>query len=157
VSAGEGIKIVSDNRKARHNYSLEDRVEAGLVLTGTEVKSLREGKASLQDSYAIFRGSELYLLNAHIPPYKLGNRANHEPERSRKCLLHREELEKLRVRLEGTGYSLIPTKLYFKKGIAKVELALGRGKKSHDKREAIKERDAKRQMARVSRLTRRSG
>src|SRR5436309_2153627 len=144
--AAPGIKIVCENRKARHNYFLEDRFEAGMVLQGTEVKSLRDGKANLQDAYAIFKGGELWLLNAHIAQYTLGNRANHEPLRTRKLLLHHSELHKLRGKMENKGYSLIPTKLYFKGGKAKVEVALGRGKKAHDKRDSIKDREMKRQM-----------
>ncbi len=147
-----GIKIICDNRKARHNYFLEDKFEGGLVLTGTEVKSLRNGKANLQDSFAIYKNGEVFLLNAHISHYEHGNRSNHEPERTRKVLLHREEINKLYGKMETKGYSLIPTKLYFKKGKAKVELALARGKKSHDKREVTKEREAKRQMDRLKRL-----
>ena len=145
-AAEGGIKIVCDNRKARHNYFLEDRFEAGMALRGTEVKSLRDGKANLQDAYAVLKSGELWLLNAHIAQYTLGNRANHEPLRTRKLLLHRAELEKLYVKMETKGYNLIPLKLYFKKGRAKVELALARGKKSHDKRASIKEREMKKQM-----------
>lgn len=149
-----GIKIITDNRKARHNYFLEDRIEAGMVLTGTEVKSLREGKANLTDAYAIFKRGELFLLNAHIAPYDHGNRANHEPLRTRKLLLKHEELHKLSGKIENKGYSLIPTKLYFKKGIAKCELALARGKKMHDKRASVKERDAKRDLAKITKTSR---
>lgn len=148
--AEPGIKIVCENRKARHNYYLEDRFEAGMVLTGTEVKSLRDGRAHLTDAYAIFKGGELFLLNANISAYHHGNRENHEPLRTRKLLLHRSELSKLWGKLETKGYSLIPLKLYFKKGIAKVELALGRGKKAHDKRDSIKEREMKREMQKLS-------
>ena len=150
----DGIKIVTDNRKARHNYFLEDRYEAGLMLKGTEVKALREGQASLQDAYAIFQGKELFLLNAHIPHYKMGNRENHDPLRTRKLLMHRSELSKIIGKLDQKGYTLVPLKMYFKKGMAKVELALGKGKKSHDKRRATQERDAKRQMDRLKRKTR---
>ena len=149
-----GIKIICDNRKARHNYFLEDRIEAGLVLTGTEVKSLRDGKANLQDAYAIFKRGEIWLLNAHIAPYHLGNRANHEPLRTRKLLLHREELSKLYGKMETKGFNLIPLKMYFKKGKAKIELALARGKKSHDKRATMKERDAKKQMNQLTKQIR---
>ncbi len=144
-----GIKIVCENRKARHNYSLEERYEAGMVLMGTEVKAMRDGKATLQDAYAIFKSGELYLINANIAPYTMGNRANHEPLRTRKLLLHEEELKKLWSKLATRGYSLIPLKIYFKKGIAKIELALAKGKKAHDKREATKERDAKRDLAKI--------
>lgn len=144
-----GIKIITENRKAFHRYFIEDRYEAGLVLQGTEVKSLREGKANLQDSYAVFKNRELFLINAHINPYTMGNRENHEPLRSRKLLLKRSELDKLWGKTEIKGYSLIPLKMYFKKGIAKVELGVGRGKKAHDKRAATKEREANRQMQRL--------
>jgi SsrA-binding protein len=144
-----GIKIICDNRKARHNYSLSERFEAGMVLTGTEVKALRDGKANLADSYAILKSGELWLLNAHIAHYILGNRENHDPLRTRKLLVHKAELQKLWSRLEKEGYTLIPTKLYFKKGKAKVELALAKGKKSHDKRASIKDREVKRQMDQV--------
>jgi SsrA-binding protein len=145
-----GIKIICDNRKARHNYFLEEKFEAGLMLTGTEVKSLRAGKANLVDAYAIVKSGEIFLLNAHIAPYDMGNRANHEPLRTRKCLLHREEIHKLSSQVDKGGYSLIPTKLYFKKGKAKVELALARGKKAHDKRASIKERESKRQLQQLA-------
>ncbi len=145
----EGIKIISENRKAFHNYSFEEKCEAGIVLKGTEVKSLREGKATLSDSYAIFQNGELYLLNVHIPVYKQGNLNNHEPLRTRKLLLKASELDKLAGKIQIRGYSLIPLKMYFKKGFCKVELGLGRGKKSHDKREAEKEKDVKRAMAQI--------
>jgi SsrA-binding protein len=150
-----GIKIVCENRKARHNYFIEDKYEAGLVLTGTEVKSLRDGKGNLQDSYAIFKGGELFLLNSNIAPYAMGNRENHEPLRTRKLLLKHDEIKKLWGKIEIKGYSLIPLKIYFKKGIAKVEIALARGKKSHDKRESTKERDAKRDLAKITKSARR--
>jgi len=152
--AAAGIKVVTDNRKARHNYFLEDRYEAGMVLTGTEVKSLRDGKANLQDSYAQFSRGELWLLNAHIAMYGFGNRANHETLRTRKLLMHKSELLKLQGKLENKGYSLIPVRLYFKGGRAKVEVALAKGKKQHDKRDATKERDAKREMDRLTKTIR---
>ena len=153
--AAEGIKIICENRKARHNYSIEDKMEAGMVLHGTEVKSLRDGKANLQDAYAILKNNELYLLNAHIAPYALGNRENHEPLLTRKLLIHRHELAKIWGKLETQGYQLIPLKMYFKRGTAKVELGLGKGKKLHDKRASTKEKDAKREVARASRQARR--
>jgi SsrA-binding protein len=149
--AQPGIKIITDNRKARHNYFLEDRFEAGMVLQGTEVKSLRDGKANLSDAYAIFKNNELWLLNAHIAPYAQGSHANHEPLRTRKLLLHRHEISKLYGKMETKGYSLIPVKMYFKKGKAKLELALARGKKAHDKRDSIKEREMKKQMQQLAR------
>ena len=149
MSESGGIKIICDNRKARHNYSLEDKFEAGMVLVGTEVKSLRDGKGNLQDAYAIFKGKELFLINANIASYAMGSRENHEPLRTRKLLLHEEELNKLWSKLEVKGYSLIPTKMYFKKGLVKIEIALGKGKKTFDKRASTKERDAKRDLAKV--------
>lgn len=145
-----GIKIISENRKAFHNYYVEEKFEAGLVLKGTEVKSLREGKANLQDSYGLLKGGELFLLNCHIPPYKLGNRENHDPLRTRKVLLNRSELSKLWGKLETEGYSVIPLKLYFRKGLVKIEMALAKGKKSHDKRQATKEKEVKRALAKVT-------
>jgi SsrA-binding protein len=144
-----GIKLICDNRKAFHNYLIEEKVEAGLVLQGTEVKALRAGKANIRDSYAVFRGNELFLINSHISPYAMGNRENHEPERSRKLLLNRSELSKLWGRSEVTGYTLVPLKMYFKNGIAKVEIGIGRGKKGHDKRASTKEKEAKRELARA--------
>lgn len=150
-----GIKIISENRKAFHNYFVEEKFEAGLVLKGTEVKSLREGKANLQDSYGLLKGGELFLLNAHIPPYKSGNRENHDPLRTRKLLLNRSELSKLWGKLETQGYSVIPLKLYFKNGRVKVEMALAKGKKSHDKREATKEKEIKRAMAKITKKSQR--
>lgn len=152
--AGEGIKIVCDNRKAGHNYYLEDRTEAGIVLKGTEVKSLRAGKAHLNDAYAIFKGKELFLLNAHIAPYDQGHRDNHDPLRTRKLLLNRSEINKIWTRIEVDGYNLIPTKIYFKKGRAKIEMALGKSKKAHDKRAATKEKESKRDLDRMKRRLR---
>lgn len=154
---GGGIKIICDNRKARHNYFIEDRFEAGICLKGTEVKSLRDGKANLMDAYAIFKSGELFLLNAHISPYTLGNRANHEPLRTRKLLLHRSELSKLWGKIEIKGYSLIPLKMYFKKGIAKVEIGIGKGKKLHDKRASTKEREEKKAMSQAVKSNQRGG
>lgn len=146
----DGIKIVCENRKAFHNFFFEERLEAGIELKGTEVKALRAGQANLNDAYAVFKGRELYLLNAHISPYTYGNQQNHEPLRSRKLLMHREELDKLWSRAEVKGYALVPLKLYFKKGMAKVEIGIGRGKKLHDKRATTKEREVKREMDRAA-------
>lgn len=151
----DGIKIISENRKAFHNYFVEEKFEAGIILKGTEVKSLREGKANLQDSYGLLKGGELFLLNAHIPPYKLGNRENHDPLRTRKLLLNRSELSKLWGKLETQGYSVIPLKMYFKNGLVKLEMALAKGKKSHDKREATKEKETKRALAKITKHSRR--
>lgn len=148
-----GIKIVAENRKARHNYFIESHFEAGMVLKGTEVKSLREGKANLSDSYAIMKNGEMFLLNTHIPPY-MTIRENHDPLRTRKLLLNRSELDKIWALADLKGNSLIPLKIYFKNGKAKVEIGIGKGKKLFDKRESTKERDANRQMDRLKRITR---
>ena len=142
-------KLIADNRRARHEYHLLERVEAGLALTGTEVKSLREGQASLQRAYADLRDGELYLVGAHIDEYRQGNRANHEPERDRKLLLHRSEIASLIGKVRERGFTLVPTRLYFKDGRAKVELALARGKERLDKRRDIARRDADRQIERA--------
>ena len=142
-------KLITDNRKARHEYQLLDRVEAGLVLTGTEVKSLREGRATLGQAYADVRDGEVWLHGAEIAIYDQGNRANHEPTRARKLLLHRREIERLHADVREKGLTLVPTKLYFKEGRVKVELALARGKDVRDKRRAVADRDAKRQIDRA--------
>jgi SsrA-binding protein len=134
------LKILNDNRAARHNYTLMDRFEAGLVLTGTEVKSARDGQLQLKDSYAEVLGDEAWLVNAHISPYSHGNRENHDPVRRRKLLLHRREIDKLLGKTREKGLALIPTRVYLKNGRIKCELALGRGKKLHDKREADRTR-----------------
>ncbi len=136
------IKILSDNRKAGHNYHLSDRLEAGLVLTGTEVKAAKTGKIQLQDSFAEVSGGEAWLMNAHISAYSHGNRENHEPVRKRKLLLHRAEIDKLQTKTREKGLTVIPTKLYLKGGRVKCELAIGRGKKVHDKRETERTREA---------------
>ncbi|CAB4694055.1 MAG: SsrA-binding protein SmpB [Actinobacteria bacterium] len=141
-------KLIAENRKARHDYELLDRVEAGLVLTGTEVKSLREGRATLQQSYADVRNGEAWLHNAEIAIYDQGGRSNHEPARSRKLLLHRREIERIFAELRENGLTLVPTRLYFKDGRVKVEVALARGKNVRDKRQTLVERDAKRQIER---------
>jgi len=135
------IKILSDNRSAGHNYHLLDRYEAGLVLTGTEVKSAKTGKIQLKESYAEITEGEAFLVNAHISEYSHGNLMNHAPVRRRKLLLHRGEIEKLRVETRERGLTVVPTKLYLKGGRIKVEIAVGKGKKFHDKREAIKARE----------------
>ena len=134
------------NRKARYDYEIEDTYEAGMVLTGTEIKSIRQGKANIKDSYAIVRNNEIYLLNTHISLYNEGNRFNHEETRTRKLLLHKKEIYKLRDKLEIEGYTLIPLKIYFVRGKAKVEIGVAKGKKNYNKKEAIKERDIKREM-----------
>jgi SsrA-binding protein len=147
--AKSGEKLIVDNRRARHDYHLLERVEAGLVLTGTEVKSLRDGRASLQHAYADIRGEEAWLVGAHISVYEQGNIANHDPDRDRKLLLHKKELASLAGKVAQRGLTLVPTKLYFRNGRAKVELALARGKEQRDKRRDIAKREADRQMERA--------
>ena len=140
----KGEKLIADNRRARHDYHLLDRFEAGLVLTGTEVKSLREGKTSLQQAYADVREGEAWLNGVHIGEYRQGNRANHDPDRPRKLLLHRREIDRLYGQVREKGVTIVPTRLYFRDGRVKVELALARGKELHDKRRDIAARDARR-------------
>ena len=147
----ETIKIISVNRQAYHDYFVERTIEAGISLVGTEIKSIRDGKVNLRGSYAIARNDELWLENAHIAVYDHGNRYNHEPLRNRKLLLHRREIEQLQAKVATKGLTLIPLKLYLKGGKAKIELGLCRGKKLYDKREAIAERDVKREIERVIR------
>jgi SsrA-binding protein len=144
----DAIEPIARNKRARHDYQILETWEAGLVLTGTEVKSLRNGKATLTDAYGIVKDGEVWLLNLHISPYEQGNQFNHEPERTRKLLLHRREIKRLIGAVERQGLTLIPLDLYFKHGIAKVTMALGKGKQLHDKRESAKERDAEREIAR---------
>jgi SsrA-binding protein len=139
---------VASNRQARHRYHLLDKWEAGLVLTGTEAKSLRDGKAQLKDGYAAVRDGEVWLHNVHIPPYAPASRENHEPERSRKLLLHKREIDRLVGRTREKGLTIVPTRLYFSGGRAKVEIALAKGKDVGDKRATIKERELKREMDR---------
>ena len=147
-------RLIAQNRRASHDYFVLETVEAGLVLSGTEVKSLRQGKASLAEAYATVEGHEAWVLQMHIPPYEQGNRWNLDPVRKRKLLMHRSEIDKLRKALEQKGHTLVPLKLYFTKGRAKLLLGIARGKKSHDKREAIAERDARREMDRARRARR---
>ena len=142
---------VATNRAAGHRYQFLEKLEAGLVLTGTEVKSLREGKAQIKDGYATLRGTEVWLHNVHIPPYGPATRENHEPERPRKLLMHRREIERVVGKTREKGLTLVPTRLYFKDGRAKVEIALARGKDVGDKRQSIKEREMKREMERAVR------
>jgi SsrA-binding protein len=144
-----GTKLIAENRRARHDYHLLERLEAGLVLTGTEVKSLREGRASLQRAFADVRGSEVWLVGAHIPEYAQGNIANHDPDRDRKLLLHRREIDSLFGKVREKGLTLVPTKLYFKNGRVKIEIAVARGKEQRDKRRDLAERDARRQIDRA--------
>lgn len=150
------IKILSDNRAAGHNYYLSDRMEAGLVLTGTEVKAARDGKIQLKDAFGEVAANEAWLVNAHIGQYSHGNIMNHEPLRRRKLLLHRAEIQKLQQTTRERGLTVVPTKLYLKNGVVKVELAVGRGKKLHDKRESAREREMKEE-ARAALAPRRSG
>ena len=145
-------QIVARNKRARHDYHILETWEAGIVLTGTEVKSLRDGKANLSDSYAIVSGGEIFLLNLHISPYEQGNQFNHDPTRTRKLLLHKKEIRRLIGAVERQGLTLIPLDLYFKRGVAKVTLALGKGKKLHDKRAAERRREDEREMARAARV-----
>jgi SsrA-binding protein len=145
----QGKKLIAQNRKARHDYAIEDVFEAGLVLTGTEVKSLRAGRASLVDGFAFIDHGEAWLRNVHIPEYNEGSWTNHEPKRARKLLLNRIEINKIEAKLKESGLTLIPLSLYFLDGKAKVELGLGRGRKNYDKRQAIAERDAKRETSRA--------
>jgi SsrA-binding protein len=142
-------RIAISNRRARFEYEILESFEAGIVLVGSEVKSLRQGKANLQDSYALVKNGEVWLLNMHINPYEQANQFNHDPLRTRKLLLNKSEIAKLQVKTNEKGLTLIPLKLYFKKGNAKVELGIGKGKKLHDKRESIKERDVTREMQRA--------
>jgi len=146
-----GLKIISNNRKARFNYFFKEFFEAGIVLMGSEVKSLRDGKANISESYAFDVGGEIFLINSHIPSYKESSYNNHDPKRNRKLLLNKREINKLMGRVNREGFTLIPTKLYFKKGKAKVEIAVAKGKKQYDKREVKKKRDWNREKERFFR------
>jgi SsrA-binding protein len=148
------VKIVTTNRKARHLYHILDTFEAGIVLVGTEVKSLRDGKVNLTDSHGVLRNGEVYLVGLHISPYTQGNRQNHEPTRDRKLLLQKRQIRKIGTKVEERGLTLIPLKIYFKGPYAKVELALARGKKLFDRREDIKKRDAEREARRARKISR---
>ncbi|MGA1191995.1 MAG: SsrA-binding protein SmpB [Bdellovibrionota bacterium] len=148
-SGGEAFKVISDNKKARFNYHLEEFFEAGLVLTGGEIKSIREGKISLNESYIIPSHGELFLINAHINPYRFDTSSKEDPTRRRKLLMHKREIEKLTGRVEAKGYTLVPVRLYLKNGRAKLEIALAKGKDRGDKRETVKDREAKREAERV--------
>jgi len=149
-----GDRLVTENRKARHDYEILETFEAGMVLTGSEVKSLRAGRANLKDSYARIDRDEAFLLNAHISPYAAASHFGHEPERNRKLLLHRSEIDKLNGRIQERGLTVIPLKIYFKNGRAKVLIGVGRGKKAYDKRESIKEREMRREADRATRVRR---
>ncbi|MCH4166941.1 MAG: SsrA-binding protein SmpB [Megasphaera sp.] len=144
----KGVKYITDNRKARHDYFIHETVEAGIALTGTEVKSLRQGHVNLKDSFCRIDNGEVFLVGMHISPYDQGNRFNHDPLRTRKLLLHKYEILKLLGRIKEKGYTLIPLNLYFKKGRVKVTVALATGKKLYDKRQSLAEKEAKRDMER---------
>jgi SsrA-binding protein len=146
-----GIKVVARNRRARHEFDLLEKVEAGIVLTGTEVKSLRNGKASLEESYAGVDQGEVWLYGCDIPEYTQANQMNHKPKRPRKLLLHRREIDKLVAKASDKGFTLVPLQIYFKKGLAKVEISVARGRKLYDKREALQKQDARRDMDRAMR------
>jgi SsrA-binding protein len=152
-----GRKLIVENRRARHDFAISDRVEAGIALTGTEVKSLRDGGGNLRDAYAQLRGGEVFLVGANIAPYRQGNIANHDPLRDRKLLLHRREIEKLGSQVAERGMTLVPLAMYFSDGRVKLELGLGRGKERADRRHALAERDAKRQIERALRERERGG
>jgi SsrA-binding protein len=147
--AGENVKIVTENRKARHNYHLDEQFEAGMVLTGTEVKSLRMGRANLKDAYAKVVNGEVFLYQMHISPYPFAHYDNHDPLRPRKLLLHAHEIKRLYGKVNEKGYALVPLRIYFKRGKVKVVIALARGKRSYDKREAIRKRDETRELDRA--------
>jgi len=147
-SSGDGTKLVAQNKRARHDYHLEDRYEAGLQLVGTEVKSLRGGKGSLAEAFVRIDDGQAFLVQAHISEYDHGNRNNHEPTRTRKLLLHRHEIDRLDQIVKTQGVTLVPTRLYFREGLAKLEFAVARGKNVADKRRALADRDAKRQVDR---------
>lgn len=144
-----GIKVIANNRKARHDYAISDTFEAGMVLTGSEIKSIRAGQVSLQDGFAVVRDDEIWLENTHISTYDQASLSNHEPRRTRKLLMHRREIDRLTGKLREKGLTLVPLKLYLKNNRAKVELGLGRGKRQYDKRSTLKEKDAQKQIDRA--------
>ncbi|RME82907.1 MAG: SsrA-binding protein SmpB [Caldilineae bacterium] len=148
-TSADGIKIIATNRKAYHDYHIVETIEAGIALTGTEIKSVREGRVNLRDAYAVIRDGEVWLVNMHIAPYHHGHRDNHEPRRERKLLLHRKEINRLLGKVQERGWTLVPLKVYLKRNRAKVELALVRGKRLYDKRQAIARRDAERDLQRT--------
>ncbi len=155
ATENEQDRTVATNRRARHEYEILETVEAGIVLRGTEVKALRAGQVNFKDSYATMRGNEAWLLGCHISPYSHGTDANHDPERDRKLLLHRREIGRLTGKVAERGLTLVPLRIYFKSGRAKLELGLARGKKLHDKRSAIREREVRREMDKAVRASRR--
>jgi SsrA-binding protein len=144
-----GEKLICNNKKAYHDYFIEEKFEAGMVLQGTEVKSLRSGKANLNDSFMMVRNGEAFLHNLNISSYEFGNRQNHQPDRQRKLLLHRKEIDRMYGRIREQGYSAVPLKLYFKDGLVKVEIGLAKGKKLYDKREDMKKKDTQRELSQV--------
>jgi SsrA-binding protein len=148
AKSGSATKLIAQNRKARHDYLIEDTLEAGLALVGTEVKSCREGRVNLADAYALVKDDEAWLMGCHISPYSHGNRSNHDPLRPRKLLLHRPEIEMMKVKASQEGRTLVPLKLYFKHGLVKAEIAIARGKRAYDKRADLAARDADRAMRR---------
>ena len=145
----DGLKVICRNKRALHEYHISDTLECGIVLTGTEVKSLREAQASLEDAYGKIEGGEVWLLGSDIPEYSMGNRLNHKPKRPRKLLLHRREIDKFAGKATQRGFTLVPLRLYFKHGMAKVELAIAKGKQLHDKREAKKKAEVQREIRRA--------
>ena len=149
--ASEGIKVIAENRKAFHDYFVDEKYEAGIILTGTEIKSIRQGRVNLKDSFARVENGEVWLYQMHISPYEPGNRFNHDPLRRRKLLLNKAEISRVSGRIQLQGLTLIPLKLYLKHGLAKLELGVCRGKKTYDKRQDVAERDAKREMERYFR------
>src|SRR5438445_12270051 len=155
ASQADGDRAIATNRRARHEYEILETLEAGLVLRGTEVKSLRDGQVNFKDSYVTVRNGEPWLLGCHIAPYSHGTDANHDPERDRKLLLHRREIDRLGGKISEKGLTLVPLRLYFKDGRAKVEIGLARGKKLHDKRAALREREVRREMDKTARAARR--
>jgi SsrA-binding protein len=144
-----GIRVIATNRKARHQYHFYDTLEAGLVLMGSEIKSIRAGRVSLQEGFVVFENGEGWLVNVHIAQYDPASTQNHDPKRRRKLLLHRREIDRLQSRAQEKGYTVVPTRLYLKEGRAKIEIALAKGKKLYDKRQTIAERDSKRQIERA--------
>jgi SsrA-binding protein len=150
-----GLVNICRNRRASHEYELLDKIECGVVLVGTEVKSLRDGHANLEDAFARIDGDEVWLMGAEIPEYVFGNRLNHKPKRPRKLLLHKREIAKFAAKADQKGFTLIPTQMYFKDGMAKVEIAVGKGKQAHDKRESVKKADATREISRAMAARRR--
>ncbi len=149
MAESEGVKVITVNKKARFNYHIDETYEAGIVLTGAEIKSVREGAISLAESYIVPDRDELFLLNAHIKPYKFNTATSYDPVRKRKLLMHRHEINRLRGRVEAKGYTLVPTRVYLKHGRAKIEVALAKGKAAPDKRQSIKEREGKREAERA--------